>query len=92
MPTDLITYLRLDDTAILEQRFRNIELCVKQFKAQHDYLQRISSDIEFAKQELAKWREKLDDCKTDMQNIVEAIDILNQPDDDEFETEDDDDG
>lgn len=89
MSTDLITYLRLDDTAILEQRFRNIELCVTRFKAHYDYLQRVSSDVEFAKQELAKWKLRIDDCKIDAQNIVEAIDILNQPDEDEMEDDDD---
>lgn len=91
MTTDLVTYLRLGDTVLLEQRFKNLELCVRQFKIQYDYLYRVATDPEFAQQELAKWKEKLDDCKTDMQNIVEAIEILNQPDeDDEQEYEDDD--
>lgn len=89
MATDLITYLKLDDTALLEQRFRNIELCVKQFKVQYDYLQRVATDSEFAKQELQKWVDKIDDCKIDAQNIAEAIEILNQPDDDEEMGDDD---
>ena len=91
MPTDLITYCKLGDPLLLEQRFQNIELCIKKFKLQFDYLQRVSVDPEFAKQELKKWQDKIDDCKVDMQNIIEAIEIINDDSEDDEEQDDEED-
>lgn len=91
MATDLITYLKLDDVNILKQRFDNLELLVSRYKAQHEYLRRIFTDSIFAAQELDKWREKIEECRVDMNTIVEAIEIINQPEDDDDEMEDDED-
>lgn len=90
MSYTLAKYLKIGDTIELKRRFDNITLLIKVQMGAYIDVKKLLSDPEYAKRKLEKYEQDLADLKQDAQNIVDAIDILNLPENNEEEDDDED--
>lgn len=91
MSYTLAQYLQIGDPIELERRFDNLRLLATVYKTGYDELRDILANPTSAQHKIDWYESQLGELKQGMQTIIDAIDILKSPENQEEEYDDEDD-